>query len=312
MIKKTSHSLGRSTLKALGALSVTGAAAIAWTQFERRWPALREYTVAVPGLTHSFTILQVADPHFFPGQEWLVAYFHELAQLDFDFVVATGDNFGSLDALEMVEAAFEPLLAKPGAFVFGSNDYYSPLKKSWARYLTKQPAHHKIERTVPDLPWTQLRDFFTEGGWFNANNAQGAMFLTDPALEIRVIGVDDPHIKRDRLPADFPDFWNVPGVFKLGLTHAPYRRILEQFATAEADLVLAGHTHGGQLALPFYGALVTNSDLPRQFAKGLFSWQAAHSSVPVHVSAGLGTSPFAPVRFACRPEATLLHILPES
>ncbi|MCS4484746.1 metallophosphoesterase [Gleimia sp. 6138-11-ORH1] len=299
-------------LKPLAGLAVAGLGALAWTQLERRWPALREYTIEVPGLTNSFTILQVADPHFYPGQEWLVAYFHELAELDFDFVVATGDNFGSLEALEMVEAAFEPLLKKPGAFVFGSNDYYSPLKKSWTRYLRKNSQPLQTERTVPDLPWEQLCTLFTSAGWINANNASGVVKLPATEVEIRVVGVDDPHIKRDRFPADFPQFWEHPNIFKLGLTHAPYQRILNEFAAAKADLVLAGHTHGGQLALPFIGALVTNCDLPRQLAKGLFLWKQAAHLLPVHVSAGLGTSPFAPVRFACRPEATLLHLIPES
>jgi predicted MPP superfamily phosphohydrolase len=71
-----------------------------------------------------------------------------------------------------------------------------------------------------------------------------------------------------------------------------------------ADLVLAGHTHGGQLCVPGVGALVTNCDLPRSRAKGM----SQHGDAVLHVSAGLGTSPYAPVRFACRPEATLLTI----
>lgn len=69
---------------------------------------------------------------------------------------------------------------------------------------------------------------------------------------------------------------------------------------------MAGHTHGGQLCLPFYGALVTNCDLDRSRAKGASSWGA---ETALHVSAGIGTSPFAPLRFCCRPEATLLTLV---
>jgi predicted MPP superfamily phosphohydrolase len=70
-------------------------------------------------------------------------------------------------------------------------------------------------------------------------------------------------------------------------------------------LILAGHTHGGQLRVPFYGALVTNCGIDRARARGLSRYENAW----LHVSAGLGTSPFAPVRFSCPPEATLLTLV---
>jgi predicted MPP superfamily phosphohydrolase len=77
-------------------------------------------------------------------------------------------------------------------------------------------------------------------------------------------------------------------------------------------LILAGHTHGGQLCVPGFGALVTNCDLPPRQAKGLSVHRADDGSGArslLHVSAGLGTSPYAPVRFACPPEATLLTLV---
>jgi predicted MPP superfamily phosphohydrolase len=73
-------------------------------------------------------------------------------------------------------------------------------------------------------------------------------------------------------------------------------------------LLLAGHTHGGQVRVPFYGALTTNCDLPHSMARGLHRWP--NSDAWLHVSAGLGTHPTAPVRFACRPEATVLTLIP--
>ena len=94
--------------------------------------------------------------------------------------------------------------------------------------------------------------------------------------------------------------------FAFGVTHAPYKRVLQSFETDKADLVLAGHTHGGQICIPFYGALVTNCDLPQGQAKGYSTF--GESKMPLHVSAGVGTSPFAQVRIACRPEATLITL----
>ena len=71
--------------------------------------------------------------------------------------------------------------------------------------------------------------------------------------------------------------------------------------------MLAGHTHGGQVRIPGYGAVVTNSGLDRSRARGVSRWG---SRMWLHVSAGLGNSPYMPVRFACRPEATLLTLMP--
>lgn len=96
---------------------------------------------------------------------------------------------------------------------------------------------------------------------------------------------------------------------RLGVTHSPEPRVLDSFAEDGYDLVLAGHTHGGQLRLPGYGALVTNCELDRGRARGASTWG---ERMHLHVSAGLGTSPYAPVRFACPPEATLLTLLPRS
>ena len=96
----------------------------------------------------------------------------------------------------------------------------------------------------------------------------------------------------------------------VAVAHAPYLRVLDRFTADGYALVLAGHTHGGQLRLPGYGALVTNCDLDPARARGLHRHSAGGRSAWLHVSAGLGTSPYAPVRFGCRPEATLLTLVP--
>ena len=137
---------------------------------------------------------------------------------------------------------------------------------------------------------------------------------------LSLVGTDDAHLNRDRYPAaggaDDARTGSAPVDLHLGVTHAPYRRVLDAMHADDVDLAIAGHTHGGQLALPFWGALVTNCDLDTGRAKGLHGWPGPRPDRPggagstwMHVSAGLGTSPYAPVRFACRPEATLLTLV---
>ncbi|WP_297346535.1 metallophosphoesterase [uncultured Mobiluncus sp.] len=109
---------------------------------------------------------------------------------------------------------------------------------------------------------------------------------------------------------------------RLGLSHAPYARVLNQFLTDGTDLVFCGHTHGGQVCLPGGHALVTNCDLDPQFASGLFEWQADtcpaiesetgkpdRASMSVCVSPGLGTSPFTPWRVFCPPAAYIVELV---
>jgi predicted MPP superfamily phosphohydrolase len=264
---------------------------------ERRWARLRQIDVPVlAAASRPLRILHISDLHMTPGQDWKRRFVRELERHDPDLVISTGDHIAHPAAVETVLDAFGPLLDRPGAFVFGSNDYYAPRFKNPARYLLP---HRERRINGPMLPWPKLRDAFVERGWLDLNNSRGR--LKADGRDIELAGVDDPHIRRDRYddiggPAD-PD-----ADLRLGVTHSPEPRVLNRFDGDGFDLVLAGHTHGGQLRVPFYGALVTNCGLDRHRARGLSNWGRSW----LHVSAGLGTSPYAPVRFACPPEATLL------
>jgi predicted MPP superfamily phosphohydrolase len=155
------------------------------------------------------------------------------------------------------------------------------------------------------LPWEDLRDAFTARGWIDLDNRAAEVVVR--GRTISAVGTDDPHLGLDRY-AEIPPIEPVDGALRLGVTHAPYLRVLDAMASDGVQLTLAGHTHGGQLCVPGLGALVTNCDLPVSQAKGLHERQGSW----LHVSAGLGTSPTAPLRFACAPEATLLTLVARS
>ena len=147
------------------------------------------------------------------------------------------------------------------------------------------------------------------GGWLDANNRRGRLKVAD--LDVEVGGVHDSHIGRDRYdeiagPAD-------PAAdLRIGVMHSPEPRIMDAFAADGYDLLLAGHTHGGQVCVPGYGTLVTNCGIDPARARGLHRHpvQGGPGRPWLHVSAGLGTSPWAPFRLACRPEASLLTLVP--
>jgi predicted MPP superfamily phosphohydrolase len=181
----------------------------------------------------------------------------------------------------------------------GSNDYFAPTIKNPFMYFNK---NREIRAEGKALPTSDLVEELSDAGWLDLNNKQGVTEVNGVKIHFR--GTDDPHINKDDYAAVAGAFES--GAFAFGVTHAPYKRVLQSFETDKADLVLAGHTHGGQICIPFYGALVTNCDLPQGQAKGYSTF--GETKMPIHVSAGVGTSPFAQVRIACRPEATLITL----
>jgi predicted MPP superfamily phosphohydrolase len=286
--------------RALGALAVAGAATLAWSLVEAHAFTLRRVTVPVlPAGSEPIRILQLSDLHLTPGQRDKIAWVRSLAAEPVDLVVTTGDNLAHPLAVPPLLGAYEPLMSRPGLFVFGSNDYFGPRPKNPLAYF----GGPSLLKAKPlELPAEELRAGLAAGGWIDVNNAR--VTVTVNGTTIRVVGLDDPHIGRDAMPGAA----GRDGAVTLGVVHAPYARALRALADDGADLILAGHTHGGQVCVPGYGALVTNCDLDTGRVKGLSRWPDAEGPW-LHVSAGLGTSPYAPVRLACRPEATILTLV---
>jgi len=291
--------------RAAGSLGAAGLLGLAYARVEAEAYRLRR--ADVPVLLHSarpIRVLHLSDLHHRPGQHRVREWVAGLAAIEPDFVVNTGDNLAHRDAVPGVLAAYAPLLALPGAFVFGSNDYWAPRPKNPARYLFPDDGSR---RHGGELPWRELRDAFVAAGWSDLTNAAATIEIEETRVALR--GVDDPHHQLDDYAAVAGP--RDPGTdLAVGVTHSPEPRVLDAMAADGHDLLLAGHTHGGQLCVPGFGALVTNCGLPRGQASGLSRWSTARGESWLHVSAGLGTSPYTPFRFACPPEATLLTLTP--
>ena len=285
-----------------------GGAALAWGSVERTMPVLRRYEVPVRAHVPEATSPQIADLHLFEGQEFLLRFlFRRLAASEhFDMVVATGDNFGSTEALDMATDAYRPFSVPTRARSCSvRTNYYSPIPERWSRYLSRFEAASGARGPRPALPADGASD---APGWM-AGPVERVGHAPPTHGHGLSLGTDDAHIYRDRLGAPASS-WGASDVLRLGVTHAPYTRVVSALTEVGSDLILAGHTHGGQIGIPGFGAIITNCDISRPYAKGLKRWQAPGSTAWLHVSAGLGTSPYAKVRIATRPEASLLHVYP--
>lgn len=286
-------------LPALGGLVLAGGAMAGYAVLvERRWYAMRRYRLEVLEGEASLDLLHLSDLHMVQRDERLRRFLASLPQADVS--VITGDLLGDPSAVEYVAAALRPLRGRHASyFVLGSNDLYAPRPLNYLRYFV--PHHRRRRRAgrrgrAPDLVRLLEAD-----GWIHLRNRRVETRLDGVTAE--VVGLDDPHIHRsDVTVAPRTD----PGRLGLAVVHSPDPA--PELAALGYDLVVAGHTHGGQIRLPGVGALVTNSSIPRRMARGVT--RLGHTYV--HVSAGLGTSKFAPFRLFCRPEATLLELRPRA
>jgi predicted MPP superfamily phosphohydrolase len=293
----------------LAAATLAGVAVAGYAVAETRRFVLREATMPVLPPGHEpLRVLHLSDLHLTPGQRRKQAWVRDLGSLRPDLVVNTGDNIAHRDSVPVLLDALGDLLGVPGVFVFGSNDYYSPTLRNPVRYLLPDDGTRHVDSDR--LPYEDLRRAFKGAGWLDLTNRRD--LLTVGGTSLAFAGVDDPHLSYDDLdaiagPAD------ASADVRVGVAHAPYLRVLDQLAADGYDAIFAGHTHGGQVCVPGVGALTTNCDLEPARARGLHRHPADSrpgepGSSWLHVSAGLGTSPYAQIRLACRPEATLLTL----
>jgi predicted MPP superfamily phosphohydrolase len=269
-----------------------------------RFTVVREKLPILSRGSKPIRILHVSDLHVAPWQKRKLDWIEKLSDLQPDLVVDTGDNLGHRDAIRPTITALSGLLNYPGVFVNGSNDYHSPEVRNPLKYLNKPstPNHKELIETE------RLTGAFESSGWKNLNNRSASLNIS--GVRIGFLGLDDPHDKLanfDSLGSQSKQLGSQDLI--IGVAHAPYLNVIEQFGNHGAKLVFAGHTHGGQICLPKFGAIITNCDLPRKFAKGLSSHNVGSKQLWLNVCAGLGTSIFAPVRLFCKPEVRLLTLI---
>ncbi|MGH3265512.1 MAG: metallophosphoesterase [Trebonia sp.] len=269
---------------------------------ERHLYTVRRVDVPVlaPG-ARPIQVLHISDLHLTARQRRKQDWVRSLAALRPDIVVNSGDTLAGRDALPAVLHALGPLLEFPGAFVPGNNDYYEPRLKNPVRYFfPDRSRRHGVTR----LPWPELAQALAGRGWLDLTHARGAVEVA--GQRVALAGTDDPHLRRARY-ARIAGRADPAAVVRIGVIHSPEPPLLDRFAADGYDLVLAGHTHGGQVRVPFGPALVTNCGIDIHRARWLHPWDGR---MYFHICAGGGSSPYTPIRVACRPEAALLTLVP--
>jgi predicted MPP superfamily phosphohydrolase len=256
----------------------------------------------LPKRASDIRILHFSDLHLTPNKKREIADIKSFIKLKPDLVISTGDFLAHQDAVGPVVDALKELLDLPGLFVFGSNDYYAPKFKNPFSYLRKDNGERKIGNK---LPTEKLRNKLIKSGWKDLNHGKVKIKVNGVVIEAR--GTDDAHLELDNYPLVAGKVSKSADV-ALGVTHAPYERVIAAMAADELDLIFAGHTHGGQVRMPWFGgskSLTTNCDLENWRSRGVTK---VNDEPWLNVSAGMGMSPFAPIRFACPPEVSLITL----
>jgi len=280
----------------LVALVAAGLACVAYgVLVERRWYRLSRYRLDIlpAGAGGPISVLHLTDLHVVRRSNKLASFLASLPRADVTAV--TGDILGEPGAVEEAVSLLRSVRGSIASyFVLGSNDYYAPKPLNPFRYFV---ASTKRRRLAARGRGDDLIEQLEAEGWIHLRNVRTTTEVNGVAVEL--LGLDDPHIDRQDLRVGLRDDAER---FGLGIVHSPDP--MPELAALGWDLVVYGHTHGGQVRMPFLGALVTNSYVPRRLVSGLVRFGDAYA----YISPGLGTSKYAPFRFLCRPEAALLEL----
>jgi len=245
-----------------------------------------EKTFALPQLPPDFSPLVIA--HI---SDWHLKgridrdYFEEVVRLTNetrpDLICVTGDLFDKPEFLDWIPTTFARLQARLGvAFILGNHDIRHPATERSCELLREAGLHD-----VGRAPW-------------EINDGGRLIYLAGNELPWLPLS---PQLWAD-LDRDAQDMKKRPADLRILLSHSPDQ--IKWAARHQFDLMLAGHTHGGQIRLPLIGAVYAPSWYGVKYASGVF----ASGRTLVHVTRGIGGE--FPFRWNCRPEVARLSIRP--
>jgi len=268
---------------------------------------LKEIELCFPSLSFSeMNILHLSDLHL-AGENSRIeeAFKRELQNKEYDFIFLTGDLIDADTGIDPLIYYLSYLNSRYGTFcVWGNHDKFN-LKLHHAFTF-----NHKTRLT--ELPMRDIETLRERLSSQNINVLVDELERIDIGQDqISIIGVDD------WLGADRLQNWQHHAVrihklkkmineipednFIIFLTHMP--DVIELFTECRINMVFSGHTHGGQICLPFIGPIFTWSKFQRKYHRGLHQYNGSY----MHISPGLGTSCM-PLRFMCPPEITQIKI----
>jgi predicted MPP superfamily phosphohydrolase len=281
----------------VSAVLALGVGCVLWGIFvERSRYGVRRYRVAILPTAEGpdrLEVLHLSDLHFVRGDAKKARFLASLPQAD--VTIVTGDFLAEPEAVERAVEAVRPVRGRFASwFVLGSNDHFAPRRLNYLAYFWRA----RPRRVATIGRGRDLVAGLEDDGWVDLTNSRRGTALD--GLPIELLGLDDAHIRRHDLRVAPRERLDHLGV---AVMHSPDSA--PETAALGYDLLVAGHTHGGQVCLPVVGALVTNSVMPRRLVSGLIRM----GSAILHTSPGIGTSKYAPFRFWCRPEATVLELV---
>jgi len=268
--------------KTAAAIASVGTLTTGYSIFgEPHWIQTKHVSLVLPNFPAAFSgmkMVQFSDVHL--GNYFKMSRFAELVtrlnQLKPDLLCFTGDLFDdhqghpSEDVIPLLQQLEAPLgkLA-----VLGNHDYR----------LGRQ----------------RITDLLTRGGFTVLNNSQG--IVEREGVKIRVAGVSDMIFGKPNLQEALRRGKELS--FTLLLVHEP--DFADIAANFPIDLQISGHSHGGQVRLPFLGGSLSAPEFGRKYIQGLYT--VANSKLQVYTNRGIGTT-LLPIRFMCRPEITVFTL----